>query len=135
MVCFELSEIVLTNQLLPWISLSTLSLEDHRHRTILTKHFQLTPPKPNSATLVNPYKPTSPNSLFSEEQSCCGSRFIGPPKLLLFPLPCGGKVWKSGNTQHTMFYVGIRKTEKRDSADAAASDDVRRHVRSFLFPF
>ena len=31
------------------------------------------------------------------------------------------EVWKSGNTQHTMFYVGMCITKKRDGADAAAS--------------
>ena len=74
-----------------WSDFSTLQYiirgyllpQDPQQRTSSTKQcicFQLTPPKPNIETLVNPYKPTSPASLFSEDQSCSGSIFIGPPE-------------------------------------------------------
>ena len=55
--------------------------------------FLLTPPKPNSATLVNPYKTTDSASLFSKEQSYSGNKFTRPTELLLRSLPCKGQVW------------------------------------------
>ena len=70
-------------------------------------------PKPNITSLVNPCKPKSPARLFSEDQCCYGSRFIGPPKLMLCLFMCVGQVCKYGNKQPTMFYIVMYRTKNR----------------------
>ena len=57
--------------------------------------------------------------LFSEYQFCSEIRFMGPPELPLYSFPFGGKFGQYGNTQHTILYVGICRTKKRDSMDSA----------------
>ena len=96
-------------------------------------YFNRPPPKPNSATLVNTYKPTSPNSLFSEDKYCGGIRFIVPTKLPLLSLPCKEKLWKYDNTQHTMFNIVMRiSNKKRDGSNGAHHRLLLRWIRLFF---
>ena len=95
--------------LFSWVGVPEPPADNTPH--IIVQLFQLNTQKPNNETLVNSYKPTSPDSLFSKYQYCSGIRFIGPSEMPLWSIPCIVQVWSI--CKHIRYYVLHRILQNR----------------------
>ena len=78
------------------------ALKELQNQTILTRNFLIKTAILIRANVVNPYKHTYPETLFSDDQSCNGIIMTGLPNLPLCSHPFEGKVWTI--RQHTTYY-------------------------------